>query len=112
MAAPVNDLVGILDAWRSHPKFANRALGGVRALDGFFYQFAVSLDQFFEAVLKGDPSASQCAFEALSDFSAQKHDLTYLVQIKTTLSMSALRHALAEALAIDQFLAEGDAVMR
>jgi len=92
------------EAWQSHPKFTRRALGGRRALDGFHYQFAVSLKRFFEVVLSGGVDA-EVAFEGLSDLSeARPSGLTYLVQVKTTLDTQSLRAAIDEALAVDEFL--------
>ena len=100
----MTSLLELQEAWQKHPKFKNRALGGRRALDGFHYQLAVSLDHFFEAVLKADGQAANLAFEGLSDLSELRGDITYLVQIKTTLTKEFLSSALAEALAIDEFL--------
>ena len=99
-------LLDVQEAWQRHPRFKERALGGQRALDGFYYQLAVSLDRFFEAVLDGEEQGAKVAFEGLSDLSESRGDLTYLIQVKTTLRRESLLHALAEALAVDEFLVE------
>lgn len=82
----MTSLLELEKAWQKHPKFKNRALGGRRALDGFYYQLAVSLDRFFVAVLKTDNQAANLAFEGLSDLTERHDNITYLVQIKTTLT--------------------------
>jgi hypothetical protein len=99
-------LLELQEAWQKRPKFKNRALGGRRALDGFHYQLAVSLDRFFEAVLKADGQVADLAFEGLSDLTERHGEIIYLVQIKTTLTKETLFSALAELLAIDEFLEE------
>jgi hypothetical protein len=96
----VTSLLELQEAWQKHPKYKNRALGGRRALDGFHYQLAVSLDRFFAAVLKADDQAASLAFEGLSDLTERHDEITYLVQIKTTLTKESLFSALAEALAM------------
>jgi hypothetical protein len=98
--------LALQEAWQEHPRFRPRALGGRRALDGFHYQFAVSLDRFFEAVLDGNNEGANLAFEGLSDLSESKKGLVYLTQVKTTLRKESLRDAIGEALAVDEFLEE------
>ena len=71
--------------WQSHPLGRNRALGGLRALNGFAYQLAVSLEQFIDMTLDGDDDAV-IAFETLSDLSRSSGGLIYLIQVKATLS--------------------------
>ncbi|MGO9740694.1 MAG: hypothetical protein ACLPN5_04105 [Roseiarcus sp.] len=106
MVNPLDLQAALQYAWQSHPRFKHRALGGRRALDGFHYQFAVSLDRFFEAVLEGNDRHATVAFEGLSDLSELRGNLFYLIQVKTTLRPDALKSALAEALAVDEFLEE------
>ena len=102
--AEVTSLLKLQEAWENHPKFQNRALGGRRALDGFHYQLAVSLDRFFTAVLDNHADPANVAFEGLSDLAERRDKLIYLVQIKTALTKDSLSKAVAEALAIDEFL--------
>ncbi|WP_316225780.1 hypothetical protein [Bradyrhizobium sp. SZCCHNS3052] len=100
------NLLALQEAWQKHPKFKQRALGGRRALDGFHYQLAVSLDRFFEAVLAQNEEAASVAFEGLSDLSEKRESLVYLTQIKTTLRKESLQDAIQEAIAVDEFLEE------
>lgn len=98
-------LVELDRAWREHPEGRNRASGGRRALGGFTYQIHLSLLHFFRATINGDTSAA-FAFEALSDIAREQGGLIYLTQVKSSLSKAALRSAVAEALAVDRFLAD------
>jgi hypothetical protein len=72
----VTSLLDLQDAWQKDPRSKARALGGRYALDGFYYQFAVSLDRFFAAVLEGESRAAEIAFEGLSDLSESRDDFT------------------------------------
>ena len=90
--------------WQNDPLGRNRALGGLRALSGFAYQLAVSLEQFIALTLDGHDDAT-LAFETLSDLSRASDQLIYLIQIKTTLSTGTARDVAEEAMAVDAFLA-------
>ena len=102
----MRSLLDLQEAWQRHPRFGRRALGGRRALDGFRYQLAVSLDRFFDAVLHSGREGVEVAFEGLSDLSENRGELTYLTQVKATLTRKSLLGALNEALAVDEFLEE------
>ena len=99
-------MLDVQERWETHSKFKRRALGGRVALDGFHYQFAVSLTRFFAAVLSGEAKHTDFGFEGLSDLSEVRGDLVYLIQIKTTLKPESFRKALREAIAVDEFLEE------
>lgn len=102
----IPSLVDLEQAWANHPLGRHRAVGGRRALDGFRYQLALSLERFFDRLDSGQVPGDS-AFEGLSDLAHRDDDLTYLVQMKTTLRRSSWRHAVDEMLAIDAFL-EGE----
>ncbi len=104
MAEPVS-LFEVEAAWKEHPLGRHRAVGGRRALDGFHYQLALSLQRFFAALEQGQ-GPIETAFEGLGDLAQRHADTTYLVQVKTTLRRSSLRSAVDEMLAIDRFLEE------
>lgn len=97
-------LNGLNRVWQSDPQFKHRASGGLRALDGFHYQLAVSLEQFFKAVLEGQDDGAAVGFEVLSDLAKIQAGVIYLTQAKTTLTWDSLKSAVAEALAIDEFM--------
>lgn len=103
MTEPLS-LFDVAAAWQEHGLGRHRAVGGRRALDGFQYQLALSLERFFDALEGQGPI--ETAFEGLSDLAQRQDDTTYLVQVKTTLRRSSLRSAVDEMLAIDRFLEE------
>ncbi|HUP25527.1 MAG TPA: hypothetical protein VNB06_21625, partial [Thermoanaerobaculia bacterium] len=94
-------IIDVERAWREHSK--GRALGGRRALAGFSYQIYLSLSRFFRSVADGS-RAGAFAFDGLSDLAEERQGLTYLTQVKSTLSLEALKSAATEALAVDRFL--------
>lgn len=90
--------------WEEHAP--GRALGGRRALSGFRYQLALSLEQFLEAVRSGGgrDSTHHVVFDCLSDLAQTEGELVYLTQAKVNLDADALRKATSEALAVDAFI--------
>ena len=96
-------LQSLYQDWAAHPLGKNRATGGRRSLDGFRFQLYLSLDVFFDAVVKGSPSA-QFVFDGLSDLGRMSGDLIYLTQAKTTIDNDSIRDAIAEAMVVDEFL--------
>jgi hypothetical protein len=101
----VTSIESLYQDWAAHPLGKNRVFGGRRSLDGFGFQLYFSLDVFFDVVVKGDPSA-QFIFDGLSDLARMSGDLIYLTQAKTTIDNHSIRDAIAEAMAVDEFLEE------
>jgi len=91
----------LLQAWESEQK--KRVTGGRSSLAGFHYQLKVSLEAFFDGVLKGDTGAVN-AFEVFSDIATERGPYVYLTQVKTRLNSAAHRKAIEEFLAIDAWL--------
>ena len=72
-------LIELADAWRAHPLGKRRAVGGINALKGFSFQFALSLNRFLDTVDRGGAQA-EIAFEGLSDLATFESGLVYLTQ--------------------------------
>lgn len=104
-------LADLEHAWSQDPQGRHRASGGRRALDGFRYQLALSLEQFFQRLERGE-ALVETAFEGLGDLAQRDGDVVYLMQVKTTLHRSSLRHAVDEMLAVDAFLERSFPEMR
>ncbi|HEY0144142.1 MAG TPA: hypothetical protein VGF48_24865 [Thermoanaerobaculia bacterium] len=84
--------------------FSRRGLGGRRALSGFEYQFALSIDQFFERVLAVGPAGADIAFDSLSDLAERNGEILFFSQVKRSLTRAKLRDAWMEFLDLDRFL--------
>jgi hypothetical protein len=95
----------LYDEWAEHPLGRNRAVGGRRSLSGFRYQLYVTLDRFFARVVAGERDA-QFVFDGLSDLAETEGELVYLTQVKSQLGRRELGETVAEAVAVDRFLAE------
>ena len=98
-------LQDLLVKWADYPLGKKRAMGGRNALDGFGFQIYLTLKVFFQSVVKGDTDA-QFVFDGLSDLATASGDnnVYLLTQAKTTLDNSAIKDAIKEAIAVDEFL--------
>jgi hypothetical protein len=91
------------DDWFNYKPAGQRPLGGRRALMGFDYQISLSLNSFFDKVLKNDKRAVM-AFEGLSDLSELRNGIVYLTQVKAALTQEGIKKSIHEFLAVDSFL--------
>ena len=100
--ANVSSLSELHEAWAAHPLGKNRAAGGRRALSGFGFQLALSVDAFVELAEQG--RADDVSFEGLSDLARLENGISYAIQVKATLTKQTAIATIAEALAVDKFL--------
>ncbi len=91
-------------AWRSHPAGSARAAGGRRALSGFSFQIAVSINEFMDRIDCGSPGG--VSFDSLSDLTLTTGELVYVHQVKATLTKRSAIATARESIAVDIFLEE------